>query len=75
MTRSSYPAYIGKAKSPDWLYREMTYDLLGAKQRYRAYGAYVQSGLDDELKRFYSKGNQASVLSGADFRSWLYKPK
>ena len=72
---SSYPAYIGKAKSPDWLYREMTYDLLGAKQRYRGYEAYVQSGLDEKLKVFYRKGNQASVLSGADFRSWLYEEK
>ncbi len=64
---SSYPCYINKIKSPAWLKRELVYDLLGAKQRYAAYGRYVDVGLDEETKAFYGKGNQAAILGSDDF--------
>ena len=72
---SSYPAYINKAKVPDWLFRDMTYGMLGSKQRYHGYKAYVLSGVDEDIKRFYNQGNQANILSGSDFRQWLYEEK
>jgi putative transposase len=64
---SSYPCYINKAGSPDWLRSDLVYDLLGAKQRYASYAQYVELGLDEETRSFYSKENQAAILGGADF--------
>jgi putative transposase len=65
---SSYPAYINGAVSPDWLNRERTYQMLGHKQRYRGYRRFVEKGVDEDIKRFYSKGNILSVLGNKEFK-------
>jgi putative transposase len=64
---SSYPCYINQTESPRWLYRDLVYDQLGAKQRYKAHARYVGLGLDEETESFYSKGNQAAILGGVNF--------
>ena len=64
---SSYPAYVNEVRSPAWLKREVIYDLIGVKQRYAAYRKYVDGGLDEEIKAFYGKGNQAAILGSDDF--------
>ena len=64
---SSYPCYINKAKKPDWLHSELIYDLLGSKQRYRAYARYVESGLDEETENFYRKGNLPAIFGSEHF--------
>jgi putative transposase len=64
---SSYSCYIDQTESPSWLHRDLVYDLLGAKQRFKAYARYVALGLDEETERFYSKGNQAAILGGDNF--------
>ena len=69
---SSYPAYINKAKAPDWLHRADTYQLLGHRHRYKGYANYVMQGVDDDVLRYYHRGNLASVIGGNDFRSWVY---
>ncbi|MDH5803443.1 MAG: transposase [Gammaproteobacteria bacterium] len=69
---SSYPAYIGKAKPPDWLDQEMTYGLLGKKQKYRGYENYVASGSDAEILQYYNRGNCATVIGNKEFKEWIY---
>ena len=69
---SSYRAYINKAKAAEWLYREKTYQILGHKRRYQGYARYVMQGMDDDILRYYQRGNLASIIGGKDFRSWVY---
>ncbi|NOZ10872.1 MAG: hypothetical protein GXP09_07540 [Gammaproteobacteria bacterium] len=69
---SSYPAYINKAKAPDWLYRDKVYQMLGHKQRYQGYARYMSQGVDEDTLKFYQRGNQASIIGGEAFRSWVY---
>ena len=72
---SSYPAYINKETCPHWLTRELTYNLLGAKQRYSGYAKYVASGNSERLTRFYSRGNIASVIGDKAFVQWYREEK
>ena len=65
---SSYPAFIGKVKAPPWLFRDKTYQMLGQRQKYRGYQQYVELGIDEDIKRFYSKGNILGVLGSKEFR-------
>ncbi len=70
---SSYPAYINKAKTPDWLERDKTYQMLGKRQRYQAYKNYVLEGIDEDIAQYYNKGNQASIIGSKDFREMIYE--
>ena len=72
---SSYPAYVNKAKSPQWLTRELVYQMLGLKQRYPGYVKYVSQGNSEQLTRFYNRGNIASVIADKEFLEWLKKDK
>jgi len=72
-TWSSYPAYVNAVKCPEWLYREKIYKMLGHKQKYRGYKNYVARGVDEDLLRFYGKGNIFSVLGDRDFRESVRK--
>ncbi len=70
---SSYPAFINKADSPAWLCRDEIYSQLsGSRQRYARYKAFVELGTDEEIARFYGKGNVMSVLGSEGFREWAY---
>ena len=66
---SSYPAYINQAKSAEWLFREKTYQMLDHRHRYKGYLNYVEKGVDEDIKRFYGKGNVLSVLGDKAFRA------
>jgi len=70
---SSYATYINKSKPEPFLEREMTYQLLGHKQRYRGYAEYVNHETDEELMTFYNKGNIATVIGDRAFKSWLHE--
>ena len=70
---SSYPAYIGKVKCPDWLERETSYGMLGHKQRYKGYANYVAAGVDEETMQFYNRGNFAAIIGEKEFKSWVYE--
>jgi len=72
-TWSSYPAYIAKTAPPQWLERDTIYQLLGQRQRYTGYRAFVAEGIDDELKKFYNKGNIAAVLGNSLFKKSILK--
>jgi len=70
---SSYRAYIGKSPAPPWLYQDTIYNMLGQRQRYVGYRAFVAQGTDDDMKRFYGKGNIAAVLGDASFKKSIIK--
>jgi len=72
---SSYPAYVNKAQCPNWLTQNLTYQMLGARQRYAGYAKYVAGGNSEQLTRFYSRGNMASVIGDKDFVTWFREEK
>ena len=72
---SSYPSYIGLAKAPWWIDRELTYGLLGTTQRYAGYKRYVEAGVDEETEQLYSRERSPAVIGSAAFRTWLYEAK
>ena len=70
---SSYPDYINKQKPPEWIYQQEIYQQLHAKTKWREkYQAFVELGVDEEIKRFYSKGNTVPYLGSEAFRDWAY---
>jgi len=72
---SSYPAYVNQAAPPSWLERKQIYGMLGAKQRYSGYTKYVAQGNNEEITRFYNRGNTASVIGEKEFVEWLKDDK
>lgn len=71
---SSYPCYVGRRPTPDWLYQTEIYQQLGVKSRHRdRYRAYVEMGVDEEIATFFRKGNQRAYLGSDKFRDWVYR--
>jgi len=68
---SSYPAYINKSKTPQWLHRDTLYDILGQRQKYYAYQSFVALGNNKEINDFYNRTNIASVTGRKEFIAWL----
>lgn len=68
---SSYPAYLNKAEAPTWLKREQVYQMLGKRERYAGYKAYVEQGIDDATQHFYTKGHLASAIGSPTFKERL----
>ena len=65
---SSYRAYVGLDDIPWWLHTVETlrrYEPGDASQNYRR---FVESGIDDETRKFYSKGRLRPVLGSAAFQ-------
>lgn len=66
---SSYPVFLRATSRPAWLYPDDVLDQMGAKRLYRErYRAYVEQGVDEEIRQFYSRGNVLSVLGSQTFR-------
>jgi len=74
---SSYKYYVrSTAKPPEWLYQSDVYGQLGVKNRRKyKYRAYVELGVDEEIKRFYAKGNVMPYLGSDEFRAWAYSQR
>jgi REP element-mobilizing transposase RayT len=70
---SSYLAYINRAKADRWLERDATYQMLGHRHQYTAYKAYVEQGIDNELRAMYGKEYLPSVLGDHVFKTTLAK--
>ena len=45
--------------------------MLGQRQRYAGYRAYVEAGIEDKLQEFYNKGNMPGILGDKSFRAAL----
>jgi len=71
---SSYQYYVASDKKPpDWLCQSDIYNQLGANSRKKErYKAFVEMGVDEEIKTFYGKGNIMPYLGSDEFRSWAY---
>lgn len=70
---SSYLYYSTRKKPPEWLYQQEIYGQLHTRTKIREkYRAYVELGVDDEITRFYSKGNMVPYLGSESFRDWAY---
>lgn len=73
---SSYPDYLNKRKAPGWLDRLEIYGQLGVKSRLaEKYRSFVERGVDDEIKQFYSRGNVMPYLGSDTFRNWVYRQR
>ncbi len=68
---SSYFAYINIVKPEPWLARDKIYAMMGHKQRYVGYRTYVEAGVDEDIKRFYNKGNVLGILGTREFRDHI----
>jgi REP element-mobilizing transposase RayT len=68
---SSYRAYIGKDKNVNWLNKQFTYDVLGHKQKYKAYKLFVQQGVDKETEGFFSGKQLPSIIGESGFKQWI----
>jgi len=68
---SSYPAYLGDAGKPEWLYLQPTLGLFGERGARIRYRAFVEQGVDEEMHTFYSKGRLSPVMGREDFHQGL----
>ncbi len=67
---SSYGAYAGKSKAPDWLVREEVLGQVpgnGAK-RLAEFIRFTEAGVDEETARFYGKKNLSSIMGDDKFK-------
>lgn len=69
---SSYRAYIGKDKNVDWPNSQFTYDILGHKQKYKAYTSFVNQGVDEETQKLYSGAQLPSIIGETGFKQWIF---
>ena len=73
---SSYPNYIGIVKFPEWLYPQEVLAQLNTQTNVQEkYQAYVDLGINEELKNFYGKGNIVPYLGSESFRDWVYQQR
>lgn len=64
---SSYPAYLGKVSAPDWLQTDATLMMFGHQEQRKHYRCFVEAGVDEELRRFYSGGRMSHILGTRAF--------
>jgi len=73
---SSYQYYVSNKQPPPWLYQKEVLGQLQVKAKaHERYKAFVDLGVDEELRKFYSKGNMVSCLGSEAFRSWVYSQR
>ena len=72
---SSFPAYINQTDKPEWLMCEQIYGKLGSMRKYSAYARYLAQGNNEQLTRFYNRGNTALVIGEKEFVRWLSEKK
>ena len=69
---SSYPAYLNRVKSPDWLYRDEIYAQLGYGQRYKGFRLFTEAGVDEEIEQLYSKNYYPAIIGSKGFKEDVY---
>ncbi|MBU0730792.1 MAG: transposase, partial [Proteobacteria bacterium] len=70
---SSHHGYVSKKKQWGWLHKDFLLSMLSDKKSSRmpAYIDFVAQSETEEIGRFYSLKNLASVLGSAPFKDWL----
>ena len=69
---SSYKAYIGQVKKPEWLYCEEVLSRCSEKLSIKEYRQFVEDGIDTELVEIFSRTRLPSVLGSQE---WIEKLK
>ncbi len=64
---SSYGAYIGLNRDPQWLSVNETLGMIGQRNLPQRYQAFVEAGVDDETDKFYQKKKQMPILGRESF--------
>jgi len=59
--------FLGQALS-----RQFTYDILGHKQKYKAYAAFVNLGVDEETQKYFSGKQLPSIIGETGFKQWIF---
>lgn len=52
---SSYPAYLDRVQPPDRLHLQPTLSVFGTRHARRRYQAFVERGLDADMRGFYAR--------------------
>ncbi len=65
---SSYPAYTGKAKPPEWLTTGYILGSLGRRNPKQRYAKYVAEGIEEEIDQFYRRPRRGVILGDEGFR-------
>lgn len=66
---SSYRAYCGLEKSPEWLTTDFILKAIGQRNRHRGYAAFVGGETAEALKAFYGKSKLSPILGDEEFRA------
>jgi REP element-mobilizing transposase RayT len=64
---SSYRAYTGKVKAPTWLHCDTILTSFGASNHQQKYKTFVDEGVDEETRLFYSKKSLFSIYGSKQF--------
>jgi REP element-mobilizing transposase RayT len=68
---SSYPAYIGVAARPGWLTCDYILKSIARRNAKARYRAYVEEGIDAELRAFYAGDRRDPILGDDEFKRRL----
>jgi putative transposase len=66
---SSYRAYCGLEKPPEWLTTRYILDAIGQKSRHRRYATFVAGETAEALVAFYGKAKLSPILGDEEFRT------
>jgi hypothetical protein len=65
---SSYPAFVGLREPENWLDVALTYQFLKHPNPFEGYRHYVMRGVDEQTKRFHTKGNMGTIFGDETFK-------
>lgn len=68
---SSYRAYLKRTAAPPWLHTSRVLAVVGQREARARYQAYVEQGIDEELRAFYTQKRMAPILGSGAFRKRL----
>ena len=64
---SSYQAYIGWQKNPEWLITEDILTKFGDQEPIKLFQQFTDEGIDDETRKFYKRKRLKAILGGKEF--------
>ena len=70
---SSYPAYLNLSKTPFWLNKKATLEILNFKDDLNKYAKFVESPQSKEI--YGERKNIPSILGGRDFKNRILNIK
>ena len=66
---SSYSFYTSRRKTPEWLYTTEVLQQSGTHHARKRYKAFVEMGIDEDIEKFYGKGNIKPYLKDRKFNN------